>query len=45
MVFKSDNAFSNEYFSIDLVKDNFYLLAIKNGNTKMRIAAGVQFNF
>ena len=45
MVFNSDNAFSNEYFSIDLVKDNFYLLAIKNGNTKMRIAAGVQFNF
>ena len=45
MVFNSDNAFSNEYFSIDLVKDNFYLLAIKNGNTKMRIATGVQFNF
>mgnify|MGYP001157401055 FL=1 len=45
MVFNSDNAFSNEYFSIDLVKGNFYLLAIKNGNTKMRIATGVQFNF
>ena len=40
-----DGNISNEYLSLDIVKDIFYLQLIKNKNSDMRVAGGIQINF
>ena len=45
LVFSLDGDISNEYLSLDIVKDIFYLQLIKNKNSDMRVAGGIQINF
>ena len=45
LVFESDRAISNEYLSLNIVKDFFYFQAIKSSDTKMKFIGGIQVNF
>jgi hypothetical protein len=45
LVFSVDGNFSNEYLSLDIVRDIFYLKLVKNKNSDMRLAVGTQINF
>jgi hypothetical protein len=45
LVFESDRAISNEYLSLNIVKDFFYFQAIKSSDSEMKFIGGIQVNF
>jgi hypothetical protein len=45
LVFSKSADISNEYFSFDIVKGIFFLQLMKNKNSDLRFAGGIQINF
>tara|TARA_Y100000994_G_scaffold243183_1_gene241164 strand:- start:191 stop:418 length:228 start_codon:yes stop_codon:yes gene_type:complete len=45
LVFESDRAISNEYLSLNIIKDFFYFQAIKSSDSEMKFFGGIQFYF
>ena len=45
LVFESDKAISNEYLSLNIVKDFFYFQAIKSSDSEVKFIGGIQVNF
>ena len=45
LVFESNKGISNEYLSLNIVKDFFYFQAIKSSDSEMKFIGGIQVNF
>ena len=45
LVFESNKGISNEYLSLNIVKDFFYFQALKSSDSEMKFIGGIQVNF
>ena len=45
LVFQSEGRISNEYLSLNIVKDFYYFQAVKGSNSDIKFVGGVQVNF